>query len=120
VLVRQVPKAETPQKVGAAVPDGWIAYARDGQLFVKQFDYHRAAPYPDLGACAEVWVDAEMLELETLGPLQLLPSGGAVEHVEKWFLIDGVKVPATEADVVAHVLPRVQETFRTAHSFAEP
>jgi hypothetical protein len=116
VLVQQDPKAETPQKIGAAVPDGWMAYARDGQLFVKRFVYEKAARYPDLGCCAEVWVDAEMLELETLGPLATLQPGDAVEHVEQWYLIDGVGVPATEADVVTHVLPHIKETLRLAEA----
>jgi len=116
VLIRQHPGAEPPQKIGATVPDGWVAYARDGQLFVKQFAYDQAAHYPDLGCCAEVWVDSEMLELETLGPLRILQPGDAAEHVEQWFLIDGVSVPATEEAVIAEVLPRVRDTLRLAHS----
>jgi hypothetical protein len=119
VLVRQDPTAETPQKIGATVPDGWMAYARDGQLFIKQFAYDRAARYPDLGACAEVWVDPEMLELETLGPLVFLQPGDTVEHIERWFLIDGVSMPLTEEDVVTDVLPHVRETLRLAQSFAD-
>jgi hypothetical protein len=120
VLVRQDPGAETPQKIGATVPDGWVAYARDGQLFVKQFACDRAAHYPDFGACVEVWVDTEMLELETLGPLRVVEPGGAVEHVEQWFLLDGVSVPATEEAVIADVLPRVRDALRLVHTSAGP
>ena len=107
VLLRQDAQATTPQKVGALVPGGWLAYARGGHLFVKRFDYQPRVSYPDLGCMAEVWTDAEMLELETLGPLVQLAPKAAVEHVEHWFLFRDVPVPTSDADVDRFILPRV-------------
>jgi len=113
VLLRQVPGAATPQKAGALVPDAWAAYARDGQLFVVHADYTEDVPYPDLGCNMELWTDAEMLELETLGPLVRLEPDHVVEHVERWFLFDRVPTPQSEADVEGHIWPRVSQALRT-------
>ncbi|MGD9144665.1 MAG: hypothetical protein PVI80_03810 [Anaerolineae bacterium] len=107
VLLRQEPDMETPQKVGALVPDGWLAYARNGHLFVKTFDHVPGASYPDLGCSAEIFTNADFLEAESLAPLVSLEPGAAVEHVEHWFLFRDVPMPENEADVEAHVLPQV-------------
>ncbi len=108
VLLRQDPAAQTPQKAGALVSDGWAAYARQGHLFVKTFDYVSGAPYADLGCSAEIFTNADFLEVESLGPLVNLPPGTAVEHVEHWFLFRDVPAPDSESSVDRHVLPRVQ------------
>jgi hypothetical protein len=110
-MLRQDSAAATPQKAGAWVPDGWVAYARAGHLFVKTFAPVPGAAYADLGCSAEVFTNAEMLELETLGPLVHLLPGAAVEHVEHWFLFRDVPSPASEADVEQHVLPQVKKTL---------
>ena len=109
VLVRQDPAAALPQKIGAVVPDGWLAYARSGHLFVKTFDYVPGARYPDLNCSAEIFTNADILEAETLGPLSRLEPGAAVEHIEHWFLLDGVPMPQNDGDVDRDVLPRVRE-----------
>jgi len=109
ILLRQDPTPSVkPQKVGAAVPDGWIMYARAGHLFVKTFRYDAGASYPDMGCSVEAFTNREMLEIETLGPLTNIASGQAVEHVETWRLFRDVPMPHTDADVDAHVLPRLK------------
>jgi hypothetical protein len=105
LMLSQDSGAERPQKAGMKVPDGWVGYARDGHLFVKKFDYVPGARYPDFGCCAETYTDADMLELETLGPLVSLDPGAEVEHVEHWHLYRGVPVPNDDADVERDVLP---------------
>jgi hypothetical protein len=96
ILLRSDSGAATPQKLGASVPDGWLAYARAGHLFVKRFDVAPEQAYPDFGSQAEIFTDHRFLELETLGPLAALAPGAAVEHVEEWQLFDGV--PEAGAD----------------------
>jgi hypothetical protein len=108
VLLRQDPGMEAPQKVGASVPDGWVAYARDGHLFIKTFDHVPGAAYPDLGCSAEIFGNGDFLEVESLAPMVDLQPGAAVEHVEHWFLFRGVPAPENDADVEAHVLPQVR------------
>ncbi len=105
VLLRQDPTALEDQKIGAPVPDGWTAYARAGHLFVKTFAHVPQALYPDLGASVELFTNAEMLEVETLGPLVRLAPGDQVEHIEAWHLFDRVPEPETDADVERSLLP---------------
>ena len=107
ILLGQDPEATCPQKVGVMVPSGWAAYARDGHLFVKTFTYQRGAAYPDWGCSVETFTNNEMIELETVGPLTTLAPGESVDHVEDWYLFDGVPVPQNDGDVEKHVMPKV-------------
>jgi hypothetical protein len=84
-----------------------VAYAWADEVFVKTFAYDPAARYPDFDTSFEVFVNAEIVELESLGPLTILAPGMAVEHVEHWHLFRGVPAPASDAEVDAHVAPLV-------------
>lgn len=108
ILLRQDPQAQKPQKAGFTVPDGWVAYARAGHLFVVTFRHDAQATYPDMGCDVETFTNARMLEVETLGPLARLEPGATVEHAEQWQLFRDVPLPQNDADVNAHVMPRVQ------------
>ncbi len=107
ILFRQNPRWLTPQKIGALVPDGWIAYARNGHLFVKKFDFYPDGIYPDLGSSIELFNRVEMAEMETLSPQALLAPGETLEHFEDWYLLKDIPQPETEADVETYVEPRV-------------
>ncbi len=108
ILFRQNPRWPKPQKIGALVPDGWVAYARSGHLFVKQFAFFADGIYPDLGSSVEFFNRADMAEMETLSPSVLLAPGEALEHVEDWHLLKDVPQPESEADVEKYVEPKVQ------------
>lgn len=108
ILLRQDVNAKLPQKIGAMVPDGWAAYARGGNLFVKKFQHQPGAAYADFGCSVETFTNKDMLEVETLGPLTELEPGATVEHVEHWFLLRDVPVPRNDKDVDKHVLPKVR------------
>jgi hypothetical protein len=108
ILLRQEPGNDRPQKIGAFVPDGWVAYARRGHLFVKQFPVSEGATYPDLGSTVELFTNGDMLEVETLGPLTTLQPGAAATHTEVWTLVADVPRPESEQDVIEHVLPVIQ------------
>ena len=112
VLLRQDSSASRPQKVGILVKDGWAAYARGGHLFVKSFDTIPGATYPDFGCNVELFTNADMLEVESLGPLVTLEPGQATEHVECWFLFKGVPEPDDDAAVEEWVKPRVADRSR--------
>lgn len=107
ILLRQDPNQPAPLKIGASVPDGWAAYARNDHLFLKTFQHIPGATYPDFGCSCEAFADEGMLELETLGPLTHLEPGGMVEHCECWYLWAGVPTSRREEDVVAFVLPKL-------------
>ena len=107
ILLRQDEAATRPQKFGADVRDGWVAYVVGGYAFVKLFTRAPGGRYPDLGSSVEVFTNDLMLELETLGRVQRLEPGGTAEHVEDWFLFEGVAVPVSDAEVEATLLPLV-------------
>jgi hypothetical protein len=111
VMLQQDPGAKTPQKAGLMVPDGWAAHVRAGHLFIKKFTHVPGARYPDWGCSVETFTDADFLEVETLGPLVSLGPGAEVEHIEHWFLFDGVPTPQTDADVDKHVMPHVRSVL---------
>ena len=113
VLLRQDPQAVQPQKAGVMDTDGWVAYARQGHLFVKRFDYKAGREYPDLGCTVETFTNAEMLELETLGPLETLQPGATAEHVEEWRLFRDLPALTSEAEIESVVLPLVDATARS-------
>jgi hypothetical protein len=108
VMLRQDPAATQPQKVGALVPDGWVAYARSGHLFVKKFRYVAGAHYPDWGCCVETFTNADMLEVETVGPFVRLEPGSTVEHIEDWFLLRDLSTPQNDADIDTHIWPKIK------------
>ncbi|RIK42625.1 MAG: hypothetical protein DCC55_08205 [Chloroflexi bacterium] len=107
LLLRQDPTSPGPQKIGAYVPDGWVAYARRGHLFVKQVTPVAGAVYPDSNSMVELYSDPAFQEVETFGPLVRLAPGASVEHVEEWHLLRDVHQPAGEQDVIAEVVPQV-------------
>jgi hypothetical protein len=109
ILLRQDPNNPQPQKMGASVPDGWMGYARNGNLFIKRAAYLEGELYPDLGSSMETFTNDEILEVESVGPLAYLETGDCVEHVEDWFLFSGVPVPANDTDVINNILPKVEE-----------
>ena len=108
VMLRQDPNATTPQKVGVMCLDGWAAYARNGHLFVKEFEYVTGATYPDWGCSVELFTNHEMLEVETLAPLASLAPSATVEHIERWHLLRDVPQPNDEADIKQDIVPKVE------------
>ena len=105
ILLHQDAARPSPQKLGASVPDGWMAHVRNERLFVKTFRYVGGATYPDLGSSIETFTDGRMLELETLSPIARVEPGAAIEHVENWFLWRDVPVPRDDNDVDRYILP---------------
>jgi hypothetical protein len=108
IMLRQDAQAALPQKIGVQNQEDWAAYANKGQLFVKTFSYERGAMYPDGGCSIETFTNAEMLELESLGPMVYLEPKETAEHTEDWYLFKDVPLPANDADVDKYILPKVQ------------
>ena len=109
VMLQQDANAKLPQKAGVMVPDGWVACAIKGCLFVKQFDYVAGAKYPDWGCSVETFTNEDLIEMETVAPLVTLAPGASVEHVERWSVFTGVASPKTDDDVDKHILPRIRD-----------
>ncbi len=92
IALRQDPKNANPMKIGLFSQDTWGAYRINGELFLKRYAADPTKTYPDFGASYETFTNAEMLELETLGPLTKLQPGQTVEHVETWSLHRNVEI----------------------------
>jgi len=85
------------QKIGIANKQGWAAYLRNGELFVKTFGYRDGASYPDYGCNNETYTAGSFMEIESLGPMVHLDPGQAAEHDEHWSLFKGVN-PGVDDD----------------------
>ncbi len=109
ILLKQDKHSKNPQKIGLNVNKGWAAYHIDNTLFVKTFDYFKDKIYPDLGSTVEVFTNSQMLELETLSPLQKLQPGKYIEHKENWFLFTDIEKPNKDSDVDENILPKIAE-----------
>lgn len=105
ILLRQDPEIAKPQKMGIFASDGWAAYVNFNTLFLKQIPIHFDAIYPDLGVNFETFTDNEMLELESLGPIESIPPKGKIEHQEHWTLVRDVPLPKSDQDVIDQILP---------------
>lgn len=108
VLLRQDPKSPSPQKIGSFNQETFGAYYLGKELFIKRYRADPHKTYPDMGASFEMFANAEILELETLGPLTRLAPGAALEHVERWTLHRNVKIGKwTDAELDRTLLPLV-------------
>lgn len=102
---------QKPTKIGTPLSRGWLAYVLDGWLFAKY-----ATPEPtqiDHGAQAQIYANADFVELETLGPLVALGPGASAEHREVWRVW-----PAPGSVREAAVLVESWRPFEPRHSKA--
>ena len=99
-----------PQKFGVTDTLGWAAYAKGSRLFVKRFGYDKSFNYPDYGCNVEVYTAGRMLELETLGQLEMLKPGESATHVEHWYLFSDVELGTTEESIAKKLLPIIHKT----------
>ena len=99
---------KNPFKIGLAAEVGWLAYANFGHLFYKEAPIISGAKYPDMGTNAQIYLDGNFTELETLGPLELVKPAKCVTHQETWLLLDGIKSPTGDQDIRDIILPKVR------------
>jgi hypothetical protein len=78
----------TPTKIGLAHGERWIGYLLGEDLFLKTFPLVKGAAYPDGGCNFETFTNADMLEIESLGPLATLQPGESTSHPETWHLAE--------------------------------
>jgi hypothetical protein len=88
-----------PFKIGYYNPHGWMAYWLDGVLFRKTFDAHAESKYPDNNCNAEMYCNDRFVELESLGPLNVIEPGKSILHLETWELFDSLDQPFLPAQI---------------------
>jgi hypothetical protein len=86
IELKNIREKKEPQKLGVTNKQGWAAYSKGQELFVKKFAYEEKQNYPDQGCNNEIYTAGPLIELESLGPLQIIPPGGVIEHTEQWEL----------------------------------
>jgi hypothetical protein len=106
ISLTQRPSTE-PTKLGLLHRPGKVGYVNGRTLFIKSFDYQEGRRYPDGGVNYETYTNGDMLELESLGPLQTLEPGRSVEHSETWELHT-----VNPERIEEEVLPRLRSTPR--------
>lgn len=112
ILVRQDPKAPAATKLGTSPDAGWLAYVLGETLFLTTYTPQPAAHYPDRGAGAEIYTNADLLEIETLSPFEALEPGQSIEHRIEWQIHPGFRQPASLAEAEAELLPRIEALLK--------
>jgi hypothetical protein len=87
-----------PIKFGLRHTEGWAAYVLGDHLFVKSVPFFAEGIYPDLGCNFEAFTNAELLELETLGPLKRISAGETIVHQESWVVFSKVLIPDVQEE----------------------
>src|SRR5215469_5680588 len=103
ILLRQDANATAPQKMGLFAENAWAAYSVNGDLFLKRTQADARQDYPDYGCSVEIFTNQNMLELETLGPLETVAPGAAVEHTEHWSLSRAPELTTATDDQLAEI-----------------
>jgi len=105
LILRQDAGRRAPQKLGHFNEKTMGAYLLGSDLFVKRYDADPSKAYADFGASYETFVNGDFLELETLGPLEEVAAGAAVEHVERWSLHRNIRIGEWSDKELDRVLP---------------
>lgn len=103
VALRTDPGYPAPQKAGIMNREGWCAYIRGREIFVKEFPFENGQEYPDYGCNNEMYGAGSYLELESLGPMRMLAPGESCDHVERWSLLRHERAMGTVADSAPEV-----------------
>ena len=93
ISLQQHPDADHPIKFGINSEHGFAAYCLNDDLFVKKFELHEGADYPDGGMSFETYTNSLMLEMESISPMKKVAPGECIEHTEYWALYSGVTAP---------------------------
>jgi hypothetical protein len=105
MVLRQDPAAPAAQKLGTYNARTWGAYLLNGELFLKRYDaVDGPSAYPDFGCSYETFTNADILELETLGPLATLQPGESLTHTERWSAFRGVRIERWTDEEIDRVL----------------
>src|SRR5258708_3054842 len=108
LLLRQDPRATTPQKAGTFNKNTFGAYLLGSDLFIKRSAATDPSAQPDYGCSFETFTNADFLEMETLGAVKILQPGAALEHTEHWTPHKNIKFSSfTAADLDLLLLPLV-------------
>ncbi len=114
ILLRADAARADSQKFGLRNKQEWCAHLVNDSLFVKRFVHDEAAEYPDYGVNNEVYVEGAYMEVELLGPRQIVNPGSSLTLVEDWHLFENIGAPGDSRDLEAlhqAIAAKVQSLF---------
>lgn len=100
IFLRQDPAATESFKLGLPNHPGWAGYFNRGRFFRKTHRHLSGFTYPDFGSSYETFTNSDLLEMESLSPLILLPPEKAIEHREGWELFDNIPDPGPDSRAI--------------------
>lgn len=103
ILLTQKPIPAKEQKIGLSNTEGWGAYLRNGHLFIKKFDYFPEKNYLDRNSNFECFTNQNIMELESLGPVQQIAPNQVTTHREEWHLFKNVTFQLNEKDIQQNI-----------------
>lgn len=109
IQLKQDSSIPSRQKVGVASRQCWIAGANNDDLMIKRFFRFPFAVYPDLGSNIEAYTDEDIIEMETLGSMELIEPGEYLEHTEYWFYFNTM-LGEDEDSLDKNLKPLIDET----------
>ncbi len=94
ILIKHDSKNENAFKIGSYIPQGFLSYFLDGDLFIKEFDVaDKSYEHADFGCNAEIYANDKFIELESLTPLRTIAPHECVGHREVWQIFKKVQCP---------------------------
>jgi len=93
------------QKLFSTANEGWLAYAFDGYLFIKQFPDIQPQNYSPQQGEVEIYINKEKsyTELENQGAYRLLQPGETIKYIVYWYLLpipETVKIEVGSQELV--------------------
>jgi hypothetical protein len=114
IQLLQDPARISEQKIGVLNKQGWSAYCLRDDLMIKCFGFDPQARYADYGCNNELYANGNLLEIETLGPVQQLLPGQATEHTECWLITNlGNSLQADNLQFIDRLVRPLAESFYT-------
>jgi len=103
------------QKLFSTANEGWLAYAFDGLLFIKQFPDIEPQNYSPQQGEVEVYINKEKsyTELENQGAYRLLQPDESIEYIVNWYLIpipETVKIEVGSQELVRFARKQIIQT----------
>ncbi len=93
-------KAGPPLKIGVGPAPSRLGYFIEGHVFIKELPPAGPGVYPDRGAAAQVYLNEDFCELESVGPVSRLEPGASISHREVWIVETCEDIDAAQRRVV--------------------
>ena len=103
------------QKLFSTANEGWLAYAFDGLLFIKQFPDIQPENYSPQQGEVEVYINKEKsyTELENQGAYRLIQPGESIEYIVNWYLVpitETVKIEVGSQELASFARKQIIQT----------